>query len=87
MIYYKIRNKKTGLFSKGGEDPSWNTVGKVWSKLGHLRLHITSVMQYEWQRPDFDNWEVIEYEVTEKAVKSVIDIVDNKKIFKILANK
>jgi hypothetical protein len=55
MIFFKIRNKKTGLYSKGGtdmlvsEDPRypsrhWNKVGKTWTTRralgGHLAQYV-----------------------------------------------
>jgi len=42
MEYYKIRNKKTGLFSSGGSSISWKKVGKMWP-IGQLKLHLTMV--------------------------------------------
>jgi hypothetical protein len=40
---YKIRQKSTGLYSSGGEFPSFNKNGKTWNQLGHLKAHITNI--------------------------------------------
>jgi len=40
---FRIFNKKTGLFSKGGSPPGWNKIGKVWKQLSHLNLHFGQV--------------------------------------------
>jgi len=39
---YKIR-RSDGLFSTGGVDPTFNTVGKTWSSWRNLQIHITLV--------------------------------------------
>lgn len=40
---FKIRSRKTGLFSAGGAWPKWNTVGKVWKRKGDLSSHFTQL--------------------------------------------
>ncbi len=37
---YMIRRKSDGLFSSGGMSPAFRKTGKVWSTLGHLKLHL-----------------------------------------------
>ena len=39
---FKIRNR-AGLFSTGGDTPSWSKKGKAWSSKGALSNHITLV--------------------------------------------
>ena len=41
--FYKIQSKRTGLFSTGGQDPGWSTIGKVWPVRGHLTSHFTGL--------------------------------------------
>lgn len=42
MSVYKIRSKKTGLYSQGGAGPiGWSKVGKAWSSLAALKSHLT----------------------------------------------
>lgn len=82
MIYYKIRNKKDPtLFHKGGIYQGWSKVGKIWPTLGQLRSMITMNMTYD---RDMNDWEVIEYEVHEKSVKSVHEMISPDKLIKML---
>lgn len=41
----KIRDKTTGLYSKGGTSPEniWSKNGKSWTKLSHLKSHVTMI--------------------------------------------
>jgi hypothetical protein len=85
MIYYKIRKKSDPTqFRKG--DGSWNSSGKVYDTLGKMRAVITQHMnsQNEWYRRQLDDWEFVEYEVREREVKQLIDVVDKKKVWEIL---
>ena len=85
MIYYKIRRKSDPTqFRKG--DGAWNSSGKVYDTLGKMRAVITQHMnsQNEWYRRQLDDWEFVEYEVREREVKQLIDIVDKKKVWEIL---
>lgn len=38
--FFKIRDKKTGLFSRGGVGPSWSVEGKTWSSIGAVKNHL-----------------------------------------------
>lgn len=76
---YKIRNKNTGLYSKGGSYVNeskygWSQTGKTWSSrsalMGHLAQYVK--LPYRYQRNDPDKvptvnipeyWEVIAIEV------------------------
>jgi hypothetical protein len=85
MVYYKIRRKSDPTqFRKS--DGSWNGSGKVYDTLGKMRAVITQHMnsQNEWYRRQLDDWEYVEYEVREREVKQLIDIVDKKKVWEIL---
>jgi hypothetical protein len=85
MIYYKIRRKSDpSQFRKG--DGTWNGSGKVYDTLGKMRAVITQHMnsQNEWYRRQLDDWEFVEYEVREREVKQLIDVVDKKKVWEIL---
>jgi len=85
MIYYKIRNKNhPDLFRKA--DGSWNGSGKVYDTLGKLRAVITNKMNSysDHSRQEVQNWEFVEYEVTVKEVKQLIDVVDKKKVWALL---
>jgi hypothetical protein len=85
VIYYKIRKKSDPtLFRKS--DGGWNGSGKVYDTLGKMRAVITQHMnsQNEWYRRQLDDWEFVEYEVREREVRQLIDIVDKKKVWEIL---
>ena len=85
---YRIRNKRTGKFHVGGlsnYDSSWNSCGKIWTTLGKLRSMITNTIRHAtWGEPVFDEWEIIEYELTEVAVKEVNEIVTPEKLLELL---
>lgn len=68
---YKLRDKTTGLFSKGGTNGDFNKSGKIWKSQGHLRSHLK---QFEHTRErdkknklmtNISNWEIVEYELAE----------------------
>ena len=85
MIYYKIRKKSDPtLFRKA--DGSWNQSGKVYDTLGKLRAAITNKMNShsQWDHDELQNWEFVEYEVTVKEVRQLVDIVDKKKVWEML---
>jgi len=95
MIYYKIQHKITKRYSKGGAyvDADGNNMywvekgGKVWDTLGKLRAHLTSHMpKYTGDYgTDMGNWQVIELEIVEKDRKDVHEVMDPKKILKLLS--
>ena len=85
LTYYKIRKKSDPeLFRKA--DGTWNRSGKVYDTLGKLRSTITMHMNsyYDSQREKLQDWEIVEFEVTVKEVKQLIDIVDPKKVWELL---
>ena len=85
MIYYKIRNKNTGLFHKGGVYEVWSKNGKVWDTLSKLRAMLTMNTPGPYNRgKDMSDWEIIEYEVIEKCVKLPHEVMDPKKTLEIL---
>ena len=49
MIVYKIREKKTGLYSTGGTQPKWNTNGKVFTTIGTVKSHISNWMRHVYR--------------------------------------
>ena len=85
-LYYKIRKKSDpDLFRKA--DGSWNKSGKVYDTLGKLRTTITLNMNShsDYTREKVRDWEIVEYEVRVKEVKQLVDVIDPKKIFELLA--
>jgi hypothetical protein len=77
MKIFKIRNLKTGLFSKGGHCPRWSKKGKVWTNIGHVKSHINNIARHV---KDIEYWEVVEYELVETTISSmrVQDIINEK---------
>ena len=85
MIYYKIRKKSDPTqFRKS--DGSYNGSGKVYDTLGKLRAVITQHMntQNKYFRDQLQDWEFVEYEVVEREVRQLIDVVDKKKVWEML---
>ena len=78
--YYRIRNSKTSLFSKGGADAfhsssgQWTKTGKVWKGLGPLKNHLNVVIESHKGIPD--DWEVVEYQMVEVKAESAIKYVN-----------
>lgn len=85
MIYYKIRHKETGMFHKGGIYNIWSAEGKTWTTLGKLQSMITMHINNSGF-PNFSNWEIVEYEVKETAVKSLHEIIKPEKLVTIIKN-
>jgi hypothetical protein len=81
MKIFKIKHKETGLYSKGGQWPTWSKKGKTWNSLGHLKTHIQNVMDFRRTKlEEFAKWEIIEIEIQENVVGSytALDIVNQK---------
>lgn len=85
MLYYKIRDKKnTEYFVTGTPGRfSYNKTGRIF-KLGQLRLFLTNIMKYDFQRRDLGNWEIVELEMNIKDVKEIHDIVKPERLMQIL---
>jgi len=62
MKIYKIRNDK-GLFSKGGLDPTFNKIGKLWLRQ-YLKAHLTMLKAHS-NIHLYDNCVIVEYDMTE----------------------
>lgn len=44
MKVFKLRDKKTGLFSSGGMKPTFNEIGKIWNQESHVKLHLSCMV-------------------------------------------
>ena len=85
MIYYKIRKKSNPeLFRKA--DGTWNKSGKVYDTLGKLRATITNKINsyYESVRGEIGDWEIVEFEVVEKDIKQVHEIIKPERLIQML---
>ena len=74
MKAYKIQ-RDDGLFSTGGNFPSFHVSGKTWFKLGHVKSHITNTatrlaVRGHWRWP-YENARVVEYELTDTGAYPV----------------
>ena len=86
MIYYKIRKKgQPGLYRT--KDGYWNKSGKVYDTLGKLRTTITLIMNnsYGSVREQVDDWEIVEFEVVEKEVKQVHEVIKPERLLQLLS--
>jgi hypothetical protein len=92
--YYKIRYKDDPeKYIKGTPAyQSFDKTGRMFSSLGQLRSFLTGVMNNDsWYaqkgespRNRVANWEVIEYELTEKEVKDIHEVITAKKLKELL---
>lgn len=85
LTYYKIRRKSNPeLFRMA--NGAWNKSGKVYDTLGKLRATITYNMNSssEYTRREVHDWEIVEFEVSVKEVKQLIDIVKPEKVWNLL---
>jgi hypothetical protein len=70
---YKIRSKKTGLFSTGGSSPRWSKKGKIWAGSGPLNNHLNVIKEYGGYGKivyDREEAELVEYELIEQEISS-----------------
>lgn len=95
QVYYKIRHKKTGRWSKGGvyvnatgDNGQWSDKGgKTWDTLGKLRAHITAHMQDSYSTgTDMTDWEVVVYHMVYQDTKAIHEMIDPKKLIELLKN-
>jgi hypothetical protein len=83
--FYKIRNTKSQLYSVGGtrvdEHRGWSRTGKVWTKLGTLRSHLT---QHLDARTNMSDWAVVEYAVSEVSAKPISEALSAGQLVRLL---
>ena len=74
---FKIRQRTSGLFSRGGVNPKFDTKGKVWQGIGPLKNHLNVV---ENAGRVYWGCEVVKIVIhTEEAeVSSVLDLLDEQ---------
>jgi hypothetical protein len=65
---FKIRNKETGEFSKGGRwgYGIWTKGGKTWTNIGHVKSHLRQFVndyQNNHERYPYHNAEIVEVEI------------------------
>jgi len=82
---YKIRRKSDGLFSTGGENPSFNKKGKTWSARGHVISHLSQFGDKN-KKLYYSDCEVVCFQV-EQFESSVMDVSEWKPTEKTLRTK
>lgn len=72
---FKIMNKDTGQFSKGGSggtDNIWTKHGKSWGNIGHVKAHLNTYMYGgRNERYPYDNAVIIEVEFNPEECYSI----------------
>lgn len=84
---YKIESRsRPGYFRGAGifRYTSWNKTGKIWDTLGKLRSLITTIIN-GGNADQFEDWEIVEYEMLEVARYRVDEIVRPEVLTKILS--
>lgn len=71
MKYYKIRNKRTGLYSTGGKFPDWTKKGKSWATLGHVAAHLNQHVGTNYQSWIYANCEVVTFVLVEESTEDI----------------
>ena len=84
-IHYKVRNKTTGLYSKGTAYNEWAKIGKTYTTLGKLRSFLTRCFNSDYMRQYINEFEIVELEVRERGSKDVHEVMDPKKILTLLS--
>lgn len=83
---YKIRHRKSGLYSTGGMYPRWSRAGKTWCNLGRLRSHLSQHLGTKYRSgTDMSEWMVVEIEVRELAYHDCHEILSPKQLMSLLA--
>ncbi|PLC44510.1 hypothetical protein C0Q88_07470 [Ralstonia pickettii] len=79
MKVFKVRDKTTGLFSKGGISKRFDEKGKIWHTVGTVRGHLAMFQDKDYRTrtsvypPRVKNLEVVEFELVEVAKHEVED--------------
>lgn len=71
MKYYKIRNRRTGLYSTGGKFPDWTKKGKSWASLGHIAAHLSQHVGENYQNWIYANCEIVTFALIEEAAEEI----------------
>lgn len=89
MIYYKIQSKSNpDMYIKGTPVyHSYDKSGRVFQTIGALRTFLTNVLNNTYRRADFDNWQIVEYEMTPRDTKQIHEVIKPEKIVAMLKSK
>jgi hypothetical protein len=83
MIVYKIRSKNNPIMFLKGTPAynSWDKTGRMFPTIGRVRSFITTSMKY---KKDLSNWDIVEFEMVEQAVKGVHEIITPAKLIELI---
>lgn len=87
ITHYKVRHKVTGWYNKGTLYNQWHKVGKTYDTLGKLRAFLTRCFNDDYMRKFIPEFEIVELQVREGAVKDVHEVIDPKKLLGLLSKK
>jgi hypothetical protein len=83
LRYYKIRKKSDPTqFRKA--DGTWNQSGKVYDTIGKLRSVLTYTLNNPYSSNRLDDWEIVEFEVVQREVHQVNDMIRPEQLVKLL---
>ena len=85
-IHYKVRKKGSipPVYSKGTMYRQWSGKGKTFDTLGKLRSFLTRCIHDEYMAKTVHEFEIVELEVRQVAVKELADMVKPEKIMELL---
>lgn len=69
---YKIRRRSDGLFSTGGRACYFTPQGKIWKKLGHVKLHLRQVNTQ--RRDPYADCDIVHFSLVEVATQPVNEL-------------
>jgi hypothetical protein len=83
MIVYKIRNKNNSEQFLTGTPAyhHWDKTGRLFQTIGKLRSFLTTSMK---GRHNASNWDIVEFEMVEQAVKGVHEIITPAKLIELI---
>ena len=81
ITFYKIKDMKTGLYSCGGNHPTFNHRGKAWNNIAHVKSHLMGVKKNDEQQLKH-SWTSATYKPVEMKTWVVEEFLFVQKEFK-----
>lgn len=83
MVVYKIKNRVTGEYARGGThigSRRWSRKGKIWSELRFVISHLSMVsLGYKILPSEYKDADIVEIGADERVVCSVFDKITEKR--------
>lgn len=79
MSTFKIRDRATGLYSTGGSTPRWSKRGKVWTNIGHVKLHLQQLWRDESYPETAEVVEFVEVEGPKTLVHDLLRAIEQQR--------